>query len=119
MKKIFSLSLILFSLSAVRAQEFAKQLDAARTSYSAGKLDDARFAMQQMLLELDLITGKEILKVLPVKMQDLGNNAANDNVSGASGFTGVIIHRDYGAAAGNKKIELEVISNSPLITSIN
>jgi len=117
MKKLTILIAVFFSALIVKAQDFNKQLADARTAYAAGKLDDSRFAMQQMLQDLDMITGKEILKVLPAKMQDQNVNTANDNVTGASGFVGVIIHRDYGAQ--DKNVSLEVISNSPLIAGIN
>ena len=117
MKKLTILTAVFFSALIVKAQDFNKQLADARTAYAAGKLDDSRFAMQQMLQDLDMITGKEILKVLPAKMQDQNVNTANDNVTGASGFVGVIIHRDYGAQ--DKNVSLEVISNSPLIAGIN
>ncbi len=117
MKKIFALSIVCFIAFTLHAQEFNKQLAVARTAYTSGKLDDSRFAMQQMLQELDMITGKEILKILPTKMQDQTANSSKDNVSGASGFIGVTIHREYGPE--NKNIDLEIISNSPLITSVN
>ena len=118
MKKFVLLTICSLTLIWASAQEdFNKQLAAARTAYTSGKLDDSRFAMQQMLQDLDMITGKEILKVLPPKMQDQNANIAKDQVTGASGFTGVIIHRDYGA--DDKNITLEIISNSPLITGIN
>src|SRR5207249_170129 len=110
--KIFILSSVFFIGFTVQAQEFNKQLATARTSYASGKLDDSRFAMEQMLQELDIIMGKEVLKLLPAKLQDQNANTAKDNVSGASGFMGVIIHRDYGTE--NKSITLEIISNSPL-----
>ncbi len=117
MKKIV---VIIFSISAclsVRAQEFDKNLATARSAYSSGKLEESRFAMQQMLQELDILSGKEVLKLLPAKLEALNANTANDNVTGASGFAGVIIHRDYGAA--EKTASIEIISNSPLIASIN
>lgn len=117
MKQTALLCIVFFSYAAVQAQDFNKALAEARTAYSTGKLDDARFSMQQMLQELDLITGREIMKLLPAKMQDQTGNAASDDVSGSSGFIGVVIHRDYGA--DNKKIDVEVISNSPMVTSIN
>src|SRR5690349_19529672 len=41
-------------------EEFKKFATDARSSYDAGKLDDSRFAMQQMLAELDVIIGKEV-----------------------------------------------------------
>ncbi len=117
MKKIFLFALVLAAGVAASAQEFNKQLATARTAYSSGKLDDSRFAMQQMLQELDILTGKEILKILPAKMEDQAANNANDNVSGASNFLGITVHRDYGAEG--KKVELEIITHSPLIGSIN
>lgn len=101
----------------VSAQEFAKRSTEAKTAYAAGKLDDARFAMQQMLQEIDIISGKEVLKVLPAKMGDKAANTSLDNVSGSSAFFGVIIHREYGTAPSNAS--LEIISNSPLVSSIN
>ena len=117
MKKILFFSLLLVAAGTASAQEFNKQLASARTAYSAGKLDDTRFAMQQMLQELDILTGKEILKILPAKMNELAANAANDNVAGASNFLGITIHRDYGSEG--KQVELEIITHSPLIGSIN
>lgn len=118
MKKLFILSAVyLISYSTQAQQEFTKQLGDARTAYTGGKLDDSRFAMQQMLQELDIITGKEVMKLLPTKMLDQNQNTANDNVTGTSGFLGVVVHRDYGAQ--DKMVTLEVISNSPMLTSIN
>ncbi|HUQ96167.1 MAG TPA: hypothetical protein VM010_00775, partial [Chitinophagaceae bacterium] len=116
MKKLLATTFLLAFFGAVSAQEFAKQSTAARTAYTAGKLDDSRFALQQMLVELDMMTGKEILKLLPQKMEDQTAVAAKDNVSGASGWAGVIIQRVYGTA---KTVDLEIITNSPLIGSLN
>ena len=118
MKKIIFIILIFVTYNEAQAQDFAKRLTEAKTAYSAGKLDDSRFAMEQMLQELDIITGKEVLKLLPVKMGEKAANTKNDNVSGSSGFVGVVIHREYGTV-DTTNAEIEIISNSPLITSIN
>jgi len=100
--------------------DFKKGLNEARASYASNKLDDSRFAMQQMLYELDMITGKEVLKLLPQKMLDGSIVAKADNVSGASGFVGVIIHREWGKdGSPDKNISMDIISNSPLIASLN
>ena len=64
MKKIFLLLFIVAGLSA-NAQDFDKNLATARTSYSSGDLENARFAMESMLRDLDMAIGKEILKLLP------------------------------------------------------
>lgn len=127
MKKIFFVLTSLITAATVFAQQdFTKHLAEARTAYAAGKLDDSRFAMQQMLQELDIITGKEVLKLLPAKMGNESVRANSDNVTGTSGFVGVLIHREYGAPLKNtaadsliKTVSLEIISNSPLIGTIN
>jgi hypothetical protein len=119
MKNILSLAVILFAaISTMAQQEFTKAVSDARTSYKSGKLDDARFAMQSALQELDIITGKEIIKILPQKMEDKALNAKEDNVSGSTGFFGVVIHREYGTA-DSSKVELEIVGNSPFLSSLN
>ena len=118
MKKILFIIAIFTACSQLYAQEFAKQLTEAKTAYAGGKLDDARFAMQQMLQEIDIITGKEVLKMLPQKMGDKAVNTKEDNVSGSSGFFGVVIHREYGTV-DSTNVEVEIVSNSPMIASIN
>lgn len=127
MKKIsFVFICFITAATTFAQQDFAKHLSEARTAYAAGKLDDTRFAMQQMLQELDMITGKEVLKLLPAKMGNENVRANRDNVSGTSGFIGVLIHREYGAPLKNtaadsltKTVSLEIISNSPLIGTLN
>lgn len=118
MKKIILIIILFATIGGANAQDFAKRLTEAKTAYASGKLDDSRFAMEQTLQELDIITGKEVLKMLPVKMGDKSANTKADNVTGSSGFFGVIIHREYGTV-DSSNIDLEIISNSPLISSIN
>jgi hypothetical protein len=129
MKKIYFALIALFIVMGASAQqqEFAKHLAEAKTAYAAGKLDDSRFAMQQALQELDIITGKEVLKLLPTKMGNENARIERDNVTGASGYFGVLIHREYGIdvkkipadSIYSKTVSLEIISNSPLIGTIN
>src|ERR1700741_2753381 len=116
MKKVIY---ILFTVAAVSCfgQEFDKNLASARSSYSSGDLENARFAMEQLLRDLDMAIGKEILKMLPATVGTLKANDKQDNVSGGSGYAGLFVHRDYGADP--KTASLEIINNSPLISSIN
>ena len=99
------------------AQDFTKNIATARSSYAAGNLEEARFAMQQVLNDLDMAIGREVLKMLPAKMGAAASNAANDNVTANTGLMGVMIHRDYGV--GEKIYNLDLMSNSPLVASIN
>jgi hypothetical protein len=117
MKYIFTLVLVLSLCSGINAQDFNKDLASAKTAYSGGNLEDARFAMQQMLNDIDILVGKELLKILPAKLDALNANTKSDNVTANTGLAGVMIHRDYGA--GDKTATLDLMSNSPLIASLN
>lgn len=117
MKKIILTILTLNVCVLLTAQDFDKSLATARSSYSSGKLDDARFAMQQMLQELDITIGNEVLKMLPTKMDAMTSNTKDDNVTANTGLAGVLIHRSYGT--GEKTADIEIMNNSPFIASLN
>lgn len=116
MKKSIILLAIVASLT-VHAQDFDKNLASAKSAYASGNLEDARFAMQQMMTDIDIIVGKEIIKILPTKMDAMASNAKEDNVTANTGLTGVLIHRTYGTA--EKTATLDIMGNSPLIASVN
>lgn len=111
------LMLSLCTAAGLYAQDFTKQMASAQTAYASGKLEDARFSMQQMMQELDMTIGKEVLKLLPAKLDVMSSKEASDEVTGTSGFIGVLIHRDY--AAADKSASIDIISNSPMVASIN
>ena len=117
MKKVVYLFIVLSLPVVCVGQDFNKNIATARSSYASGNLEDARFAMQQMLNDLDMAIGREVLKMLPAKMGALSSNSANDNVTANTGLAGVIIHRDYGS--GEKVFNLDLMSNSPIVASIN
>jgi hypothetical protein len=117
MKNIITLIALVLCSAAINAQDFAKNLETAKSSYSGGNLEDARFAMQQMLNDLDIAIGKEVLKMLPTKLETYATNDKNDNVTGNTGLAGCLIHRDYGMDP--KVITLDLMSNSPLVGSLN
>jgi hypothetical protein len=101
----------------LNAQDFNTNIQTARQSYSSGNLEDSRFAMQQMLQEIDILAGKEVLKILPNILGTLDARIAEDQVSAGVGFAGAVIHRVY--QTEDKSATMEIISNSPLIGSIN
>jgi len=115
MKKIYLILFVVAGLSA-SAQDFDKNLATARTSYSSGDLENARFAMESMLRDLDMAIGKEILKMLPTQLGAMKVNEKEDNLTGGSGFAGLFVQRTYGTEP--KRGNIEIINNSPLITSI-
>src|SRR5688572_6155871 len=109
--------LTVFATCSLQAQEFDKNLASARSAYSSGNLEDTRFALQQMLTDIDIVVGKEIMKLLPTKMDAMTSNTKEDNVTTNTGLAGVLIHRTYGT--GDKNALLDVMGNSPLVGSLN
>ncbi len=120
MKKTYLFALILLALTftAKAQQDFSKNLADARSSYSSGNLGDARFAMEQMLHEIDMALGKEILNMLPITLDARPVNETDDNVNGAGAgmAMGLYVHRTYGVDP--KHAVVDIINNSPLINSI-
>lgn len=117
MKRIIIILFAVCSAMNVLAQDFAKDMATAKTAYDAGKLEETHFALQQAMQEIDLIVGKEVLKLLPPKMDSLTINTKDDNVSANAGFVGTTIHRSYGKFT--KKADLSIISNSPMVSMLN
>jgi hypothetical protein len=118
MKNISILTLLLACAHFIQAQEFDKNLASAKSAYASGDLENTRFALEQALHELDVVIGKEILKQLPTKLGAIAYNDKDDNVTGGSGMgTGLFVHRSYGTHPNSGKVD--VINNSPLITSLN
>jgi hypothetical protein len=117
MKKIASLLVLTLMTSLAFGQDFSKNLGAARTAYAAGDLSNSRFAMEQLLRELDGAIAREILKLLPTKMDALAANLKEDNTTATGNGLGLYVQRSYGTGA--KTATVDVVNNSPLITSLN
>ncbi len=118
MKKIYIAILCLAGAIQLQAQDFSSTIADAKSSYKAGNLEEARFALQQSLAEVDKEIGKEILKLLPTSLAGLSYVADDDNVSGASSaFGGLFVHRFYGDTT--KSVNIDLMDNSPMLAGIN
>ncbi len=117
MKKLFILPIFLIAATVTWSQDMKKDIATAKSSYKAGKLEDAHFALQQMLQELDITIGKEVIKLFPDKMDTLPANVKQDNVTGNVSFVGATIHRSYGL--GTKRADIDIVNNSPLLSTLN
>jgi len=115
MKNIVTLFVLTISTTAFA--QFGTHLASAKAEYSKGNLEASRFAMQQMMTELDMQIGKEVLTLLPAKLDALAANTKNDNVMANTGLLGCVIHRDYGTEP--KDARIEIMTSSPLVASIN
>jgi hypothetical protein len=100
------------------AQNPTGQLDEARSAYQSGNLQDARFALQQAINEIDLMIGKEILGVVPTQLEGFSSNAANDNVT-TTGYAGLFVGREYTGPTSGQSASLNIIVDSPLLAGVN
>jgi len=114
-KYLFFCSILFFSLQGF-SQDFASPISNAKTSYASGKLEDSHFALLQAMQELDMIIGKEVLKLLPEKMDSFTVKTQEDNVTSNVGFIGTTIHRSYGS---QDDVDISIIGNSPLVSTLN
>lgn len=117
MKKTLTLAILFCATITLSAQDFSKNLATAKASYASGDLENSRFAMQQMITEIDIALGREVLKLLPAKLDAMAANTKSDNVTANTGLAGVMIHRDYGT--GEKIGNIDIMGNSPLVASLN
>jgi len=115
MKKLIILAFIIPAITSF-SQDFTTDMASAKTAYSSGKLEDAHFALMQAMQEIDLIIGKEVLKLMPQKMDSNTVNTSDDNVTSNVGFIGTTIHRSWGT---DKNVDLSIIGNSPLVATLN
>ena len=100
------------------AQEIGPTFSDAKSSYSSGSLDDARFALEQALQQIDQAIGTEILKILPTNLSGMNYNDQEDNVVGTNlGFAGLFVDRNYGQ--GEKNAGIDIIGDSPLMAGLN
>lgn len=118
MKKIYIVLLFLVVSTFSYGQEVTGKLNDAKSSYKSGDLENARFALQEALNEVNETIGNEILAQLPKSMGDMNVVAESDDVTGTNlGFAGLFVNRDY--SAENKSSSFQIVSDSPLLAGIS
>ena len=107
-------------LNAWAQDKVEENLSTAKSAYQDKNYEDARFALQQTLAELDIVIGKEILKKLPTELEDFSSNPDEDEVMGnAMGITGLNVNRTYSAAGNDQNfVDLTIINNSPMLAGL-
>jgi hypothetical protein len=121
MKKIlFTFTVILTLSSGIQlySQDIQANLDAARSSYQSGDLENARFALQEALNFINQAIGQEILGMLPESIGGMAKTEGGDNVTGTGmGFAGLFVSRTY--TGDNKNSSVEIVGDSPMMAGIN
>ena len=120
MKKLLfsTIILILFSGMNMLGQDVQARLDAAKSAYQSGNLEDARFELQEALNEINQVIGQKILEVLPAEMGGMAVDSAGDEITGtAAGYAGLYVTREY--LEGNNNASVQIVADSPMLASIN
>ena len=103
----------------VVAQDVGSRLNEAQSAYSSGNLEEARFALQQAMTEVDLAIGREVLELLPRKLGNMSAVESSDQVASASlGYAGLYLQRQY-RSDQTASADLQIIADSPLLAGVN
>jgi len=96
-----------------------QNLSDGETAYKAGKYGEARYAVQQAMLGVELEIGNKILKSLPQTVSGLKSQPADDQVTSTGyGWAGLTIHREYNDG-NDKELRLTVANNAAWMSSVN
>ena len=90
----------------------------AETSYKAGSYGEARYAVQQAMLGVEMEIGKKVLEGLSQSVNGLDKVAEADQVTSSGyGWAGLTIHREY--LKDDKQLTTTIANNSAWMSAIN
>ena len=90
----------------------------AETSFGSGKYSEARYAVQQAMLGVELQIGQSILKSLPKTIAGLNYDSTADQVTSSGwGWAGLTIYRQY--TNGEKQMKFSIVNNSAWMQAVN
>jgi hypothetical protein len=91
----------------------------ADAAYKKNSYGEARYAVQQAMLGVELEIGNKILKSLPETISGLPKEAESDQVTSTGhGWAGLTIHREYNDQK-DKQLGVTVANNSVWMSSVN
>lgn len=95
-----------------------QNLSDAETSFKSGDYSDARYAVQQAMLGVELEIGNKVLKSLPESVSGLPKQAENDQVTSTGwGWAGLTIQREY--QKDDKQLRTTIANNSAWMSAVN
>jgi len=95
-----------------------ENLASAETAFKNANYGEARYAVQQAMLGVEMQIGQDILKSLPETVAGLKKDASADQVTSTGwGWVGLTIHREY--REGDKQLRLTVANNAAWMQAIN
>lgn len=95
-----------------------ENLSTAETVFNQGKYSEARYAVQQAMLGVEMRIGQQLLKSLPETIGDLPYDPKADQVTSTGwGWVGLTIKREY--TKGDKQLRFAITNNSAWMQAIN
>ncbi len=90
----------------------------AETSFKSANYSEARYAIKQAMLGVEMEIGQNVLKSLPETVAGLKKDAEADQVTSmGAGWVGLTIHREY--ENGDKQLRIDVANNSAWMSAYN
>lgn len=95
-----------------------ENLTSAETAFKSGNYGEARYAVQQAMLGVELEIGQKILKSLPPTIAGLKKDTTEDKVTSTGwGWAGLTIIREY--RTGDKQFNITLANNAAWMSAIN
>ncbi len=95
-----------------------QNLSDAETSYKAGSYGEARYAVQQAMLGVEMEIGKMVLESMPGTVSGLDKVPEADQVTSSGyGWAGLTIYREY--LKDDKQLTTTVANNSVWMSAVN
>ena len=95
-----------------------ENIGTAETVFKEGKYSEARYAVQQAMLGVEMQIGQQILKSLPELIGDMPFDPKNDQVTSTGwGWAGLTIKREY--MANDKQLRFTITNNAAWMQAIN
>lgn len=95
-----------------------QNLSDAETSYKAGSFGEARYAVQQAMLGVEMEIGRKVLETMPASVSGLEKVEEADQVTSSGyGWAGLTIHREY--LKDDKQLTATVANNSAWMSAVN
>lgn len=100
------------------APDVAENIGIAESAFEQGSYTEARYAVRQAILGVEMEIGQNILDGFPETVMGLEKVPENDHVaSGSIGFVGLIIERLY--RGNDQQLKVTVGNDAALLTSVN
>lgn len=95
-----------------------ENLNSAESSFKSASYGDARFALQQAILGVEMEIGQSLLKSLPESVGGLALQADKDKVTSSGwGWSGLTIHREY--LKNDKQLSMTIANNAVMMNAVN